>query len=63
LSGAIRHPARPGNKPTEITAKKVDSKDLLIRTALVVHRDPTATNREKQLARGLLRYVYGAIPK
>lgn len=38
-------------------------KDMITKLATTVYRDPTATNREKVLARAWLLHVQGALPK
>jgi hypothetical protein len=38
-------------------------RDAITKLATAVHRDPTATAREKQLARAWLMHVHGRLPK
>lgn len=38
-------------------------KDMITKLATTVYRDPTATTREKQLARAWLLYATGRLPQ
>jgi hypothetical protein len=39
------------------------TRDAITKLAITVHRDPTATAREKQLARAWLLSVHGKLPQ
>jgi hypothetical protein len=38
-------------------------RDMITKLATTVYGDPTATTREKQLARAWLLYIHGKLPK